>query len=131
MRNIFLKIDAENVAGKLVSGLFLFFIKTLYKVKASGHHTSVFHPYLCVSIHPCMHLCYVCILCMYTVHYLGIMLCCMPMHTCFVHILYMYLGIKLWVYYVCILYICICYLWYVFCSPVVNLIESRHQVSDS
>ena len=90
VRNIFLKIDAENVARKLVPDLFLFFNKTLYKVKASGHHTSVFHPYLCVSIHPCMHLCYVCILCIYTVHYLVIILCCMPMHACFVCILCTY-----------------------------------------
>ena len=40
MRNIFIKSHAEKEAERLVTGLFLFFKKTLYEVKASGQHLS-------------------------------------------------------------------------------------------
>ena len=36
--NFFLKNHAENVAGRLVQDLLLFFKKALYEVKASGQH---------------------------------------------------------------------------------------------
>ena len=35
-RKIFLKNHSQNEAGRLVPGLFLFFKKALYEVKASG-----------------------------------------------------------------------------------------------
>ena len=40
VRNIFFNNHAENEAGRLIPGLFLFFKKALYKVKAGGQHFS-------------------------------------------------------------------------------------------
>ena len=37
-RDIFLKIHAANEVGRLVPGLFLFFLKVLNKVKTNGQH---------------------------------------------------------------------------------------------
>ena len=36
----FFKHDAEKKSGRLIPDLFLFFVKALYKVKASGQHLS-------------------------------------------------------------------------------------------
>ena len=38
VRNVFLQNHAENKAGRLVTNLFLFYGKALYKIKTSGQH---------------------------------------------------------------------------------------------
>ena len=40
VRNISLKSHLENEAGRLLPDLFLFFKKTLYKIKANDQHLS-------------------------------------------------------------------------------------------
>ena len=42
VRNIFFTNHKENQAGRLVPALFLFFKKTLYRVKANGQHLSFY-----------------------------------------------------------------------------------------